>query len=50
MGKNPTRMTAFLQEVVLRRIARLTALCQAQAKPYTDFDPAKTPFDWYRSY
>ena len=40
----------FLQKVALPRISRLTALCLALAKPYTDFYSADTPFDWYRSY
>jgi tagatose 1,6-diphosphate aldolase len=40
----------FLQTVGIQRISRLTALCQALAKPYTDFYAAEAPFDWYKNY
>jgi tagatose-1,6-bisphosphate aldolase len=40
----------FLQTTAKDRIARLTSLCHALAKPYTDFYTARTPFDWYRTY
>jgi tagatose 1,6-diphosphate aldolase len=40
----------FLRITACQRIARLTSLCYALAKPYTDFYQAEAPFDWYRSY
>ena len=40
----------FLRITALERISRLTSLCHALAKPYTDFYQADAPFDWYRSY
>ena len=40
----------FLQTTGRQRIARLTALCHALAKPYTDFYTAVAPFDWYQTY
>jgi hypothetical protein len=40
----------FLRTVGRHRISRLTSLCHALAKPYTDFYTADTPFDWYKSY
>lgn len=40
----------FLRTSARRRISRLTSLCHALAKPYTDFYQAEAPFDWYKSY
>jgi tagatose 1,6-diphosphate aldolase len=40
----------FLQTIARERLARLTALCHALAKPYTDFYAAEAPFDWYKTY
>jgi len=40
----------FLQTTAKYRVSRLTALCYALAKPYTDFYTADTPFDWYKTY
>ncbi len=40
----------FLRTTAKYRISRLTSLCHALAKPYTDFYQADAPFDWYRSY
>jgi tagatose 1,6-diphosphate aldolase len=40
----------FLRITALERISRLSSLCFALAKPYTDFYQAEAPFDWYRSY
>jgi tagatose 1,6-diphosphate aldolase len=40
----------FLQTTSRHRLARLTSLCHALAKPYTDFFTADAPFDWYKSY
>jgi tagatose 1,6-diphosphate aldolase len=40
----------FLQTIARERLARLTALCHALAKTYTDFYAAEAPFDWYKTY
>ena len=43
------RMT-FLRTTAKYRLERLTSLCHALAKPYTDFYTANAPFDWYKNY
>lgn len=40
----------FLQTTAKFRLSRLTSLCHALAKPYTDFYQAEAPFDWYKNY
>ena len=40
----------FLRNVARPRISRLTSLCHALAKPFTDFYQADVPFDWYKTY
>jgi tagatose-1,6-bisphosphate aldolase len=40
----------FLRRVARTRLSRLTSLCHALAKPYTEFYSADAPFDWYRGY
>jgi tagatose 1,6-diphosphate aldolase len=40
----------FLHTIAFQRISRLTSLCHALAKPYTDFYSAEAPFDWYKNY
>ncbi|HEU0293688.1 MAG TPA: tagatose 1,6-diphosphate aldolase [Anaerolineales bacterium] len=40
----------FLRSVAGQRLSRLTLLCHALAKPYTEFYGADAPFDWYKSY
>ena len=40
----------FLRTTAHDRISRLTSLCNALAKPYTDFFSADAPFDWYTTY
>jgi len=40
----------FLHKIARPRIAHLTALCNALARPYTEFYAADTPFDWYKTY
>jgi tagatose-1,6-bisphosphate aldolase len=40
----------FLSSVARQRLGRLAALCQALAKPYSDYYTADAPFDWYKSY
>jgi tagatose-1,6-bisphosphate aldolase len=44
------RRTTFLNTIAAQRLARLTSLCHALAKPYTDFFQAEAPFDWYKTY
>lgn len=41
---------AFLATTAIERLSRLTSLCNALAKPYTDFYTAAAPFDWYKMY
>jgi tagatose 1,6-diphosphate aldolase len=40
----------FLRTTARQRISRLTSLCHALAKPYTDFYTAEPGFDWYKTY
>jgi len=40
----------FLRTTARRRISRLTSLCHALARPYTDYYQADAPFDWYKGY
>jgi len=40
----------FLRTTARQRLARLTSLCHALAKPYTDFYQADAPFNWYKIY
>ncbi|MEP6895338.1 MAG: hypothetical protein ABI986_07005, partial [Chloroflexota bacterium] len=40
----------FLRKVARPRLSRLTSLCHALAKPFTDFYTAEAPFDWYKNY
>ena len=40
----------FLRDIARPRLARLTSLCHALARPYTDFYSADAPFDWYKAY
>jgi tagatose 1,6-diphosphate aldolase len=40
----------FLQTTGRQRISRLTALCHALAKPYTDFYSGEAAFGWHKSY
>lgn len=40
----------FLNTVARQRLSRLTSLCHALAKPYTDFFQAEAPFGWYKNY
>jgi len=40
----------FLRNVAQQRMSRLTLLCHALAKPFTDFYTAEAPFDWYKTY
>ena len=40
----------FLSTTAYERMSRLSSLCHALAKPYTDFYTADAPFDWYKTY
>jgi tagatose 1,6-diphosphate aldolase len=40
----------FLRTTAKYRLSRLTSLCHALAKPYTDFYSADAPFDWHKTY
>jgi tagatose 1,6-diphosphate aldolase len=40
----------FLRTTARSRMSRLTSLCHALARPYTDFYMADAPFDWYQTY
>lgn len=40
----------FLRTTAKYRLARLTSLCHALARPFTDFYTAEAPFDWYKEY
>ena len=40
----------FLRSTAKYRLSRLTSLCHALAKPFTDFYHADAPFDWYKNY
>ena len=41
---------AFLRTIAAERLTRLTALCTALAKPFTDYYETRVTFDWYKSY
>jgi tagatose 1,6-diphosphate aldolase len=47
---NGDKRMKFLQTTARQRMARLTSLCHALAKPYTDFYTADAPLDWYKTY
>jgi tagatose 1,6-diphosphate aldolase len=47
---NAEERSKFLQTIASQRVSRLTSLCHALAKPYTDFYTAEAPFDWYQTY
>jgi tagatose-1,6-bisphosphate aldolase len=40
----------FLRSTAHQRLARLTSLCHALARPYTEFYSSSAPLDWYRTY
>ncbi len=40
----------FLHTTARESLSRLSSLCYALAKPYTDFYTADPPFDWYKTY
>ncbi len=40
----------FLHTTARQRMSRMTSLCRALAKPYSDFYAASAPYDWYETY
>ena len=40
----------FLSNMACERMSRLSSLCYALARPYTDFYNADPPFDWLKTY
>lgn len=50
VGMSSAERIPFLRGAARQRMARLTSLCHALAKPYTDFYAADAPFDWYKTY
>jgi tagatose-1,6-bisphosphate aldolase len=40
----------FLSTTARERMSRLSSLCHALARPWTDYYSADAPFDWYKSY
>jgi tagatose 1,6-diphosphate aldolase len=47
---SPDERLTFLRTIGHDRLSRLTSLCHALARPYTDFYTAEAPFDWYKTY
>lgn len=47
---NSTERLDFLRNTARERLSRLTSLCYALARPYTDFYTAPALFDWYKYY
>jgi tagatose-1,6-bisphosphate aldolase len=41
---------SFLRTIAAQRLTRLTSLCTALARPFTDFYQTQAPFDWYKTY
>ena len=50
ISMNEEERIKFLHTTGLQRISRLTTLCHALAKPYSDFYQADASFDWYKTY
>jgi tagatose 1,6-diphosphate aldolase len=40
----------FLRRIAQHRLSRLTSLCHALARPFTEFYQAEAPLDWYKNY
>ena len=40
----------FLRTIAAERLSRLTSLCTALGRPFTDSYESVAPFDWYRTY
>jgi tagatose 1,6-diphosphate aldolase len=51
VAMSPEARAAFLQTIARERLSRLTALCTALAKPWTDFYPTlQIDEHWYARY
>jgi len=50
VSMNRAERLKFLQVTSQQRLSRLTSLCHALAKPFTEFYRADAPLDWYKSY
>ncbi len=50
IGLTGAERKEFLSRVAVRRLARLSSLCHALARPWKDFYRAGAPLDWYRTY
>jgi tagatose 1,6-diphosphate aldolase len=50
VNMNGDERIKFLRGVGRQRISRLTSLCHALARPYTDFYATDAPIDWYKTY
>jgi tagatose-1,6-bisphosphate aldolase len=50
VGLDGNRRLDFLRTTGRERLSRLTSLCHALARPWTDFYSAEAPFDWYKTY
>jgi len=50
VGMKSEARAGFLATTARRRLSRLTSLCHALARPWTDFYSAEAPFDWYKDY
>lgn len=46
----PDEREKFLRTVGRQRLSRLTSLCHALARPYTELYQAEAPLDWYKNY
>ena len=42
--------TEFLRNIAYQRMTRLSSLCYALAKPWTEFYSAEVSFNWYKTY
>lgn len=50
ISMNHADRLTFLNQAGRRRLSRLTSLCHALARPWTDFYQAEAPLDWYKEY
>lgn len=50
VAMNNEERATFLATCARQRLERLTALCQALARPWTNFYAAEAAFNWYQTY
>jgi tagatose-1,6-bisphosphate aldolase len=50
VGMASETRAGFLATTAHGRLSRLTSLCLALARPWTDFYSTRAPFDWYKGY